>query len=77
MPYVFADTPLMVGGTAAQDLDDPTEAVKQLREIGRNRWPTASEADQFERALTDPTNSVLARKAVPRPQPSTSYPFPR
>jgi hypothetical protein len=26
--------------------------------------------------LTDPANAALARRAVPRPAPSTSYPFP-
>jgi hypothetical protein len=74
---VFDVTPLVVGGAAAQDVDDPAEAVAQLRQIGRNRWPTASEADQFERALTDPANHVIARKAVPIPRATTSFPFSR
>jgi hypothetical protein len=29
----------------------PAEAVAQLRELGARKWPTASAADQFERAL--------------------------
>jgi hypothetical protein len=77
MPYVFADAPLQVGGAAAQDLDDPAEAVAQLQKLGQQKYPSSSASVQFERALTDPANAVLARRAVPRPQPSTSYPFPR
>jgi hypothetical protein len=76
-PLVADLTPLMVGDEAAQALDDPAEAVRQLREIGRNRWPTASEADQFERALTATENHKLARRAVPIPRAVTSFPFPR
>jgi hypothetical protein len=69
--------PTMVGGTAAQDLNDPAQAIAQLKELGARKWPTASEAQQFERALTAPENHALARKAVPRPQPTTSFPMPR
>jgi hypothetical protein len=77
MPFVADLTPAMVGGTAAQALDDPAEAIAQLKQLGARKWPTASEAQQFERALTSPENAALARRAVPRPQPTTSYPFPR
>jgi hypothetical protein len=77
MPFVFDDAPLMVGGTAAQDLNDPSEAIAQLRQIGRDRWPTASEAQQFANAMTDPKNAVLAAKAHRRPSPTTSFEFPR
>jgi hypothetical protein len=77
MPFVADLTPLQVGGAAAQNLDDPVEAIAQLRQIGRDRWPTASEADQFERALTATENHKLARRAVPIPRAVTSFPFPR
>jgi hypothetical protein len=54
-----------------------SEAYQQLLEIGRDKWPTASEAQQFARAMTDPKNAELARKAHKRPAPTTSYEFPR
>jgi hypothetical protein len=67
---------LQVGGEDV-NVNDPTEAIAQLKELGARKWPTAREPDQFERALTDPANAVLARRAVPRAQASTSYPFPK
>jgi hypothetical protein len=76
-PLVADLTPLQVGGAAAQALNDPSEAIAQLREIGRNRWPSASEAQAFAYAMTDPANAVLAAKAHRRPSPTTSYQFPR
>jgi hypothetical protein len=69
--------PQVVGGADAQNVDDPAEAVAQLKQLGARKWPTASEADQFERALCDPMNHKLARRAVPLPQATTNYPFPR
>jgi hypothetical protein len=77
MPFVADVTPVMVGGEDTRDLSDTSKAIEQLKELGARRWPTASAADQFERALTDPANHTLARRAVPIPQPTTSYPFPR
>jgi hypothetical protein len=77
MPFVATDLPSQAGGAAAQALDDPSAAIAQLREIGRNRWPSASEAAQFANAMTDPANAVLASKAHVRPRPTTSYEFPR
>jgi hypothetical protein len=77
MPFVADITPLMVGGEAAQDVDDPTEAIAQLKKLGRDKWPTASEAQQFANAFTDPANAALAQKAHRRPSPTTNYEFPR
>jgi hypothetical protein len=81
MPFIAADTPLMVGGVdAVREANDATEQSKayaQLQQIGRDRWPTASEAQQFANAMTDPKNAVLAAKAHVRPRPTTSYEFPR
>jgi hypothetical protein len=77
MPFVADITPVMVGGDAAQNVDNPAEAIEQLKQLGRDRWPSARASDQFERALTDPANAALARRAVPRPQPTTSFPWPR
>jgi hypothetical protein len=77
MPFVADLTPVMVGGAAAGDLSDESEAIAQLQQIGRDRWPTATEAQQFARAMTDPKNAVLTAKAHRRPSATTSYPFPR
>jgi hypothetical protein len=78
MPFFVAtDLPLQVGGAAAQNLDDPSEAIAQLKQLGRDRWPTASEAQQFANAMTDPANANLAAKAHVRPRPTTSYQMPR
>ena len=81
MPFQVDLQPLMVGGEANRGGDvnpnDPSEAIAQLKRLGRDKWPTASEAQQFERALTAPENHVLARRAVPIPRATTSFPFPR
>jgi hypothetical protein len=76
MPFVMDDTPLQVGGEDAQ-ADNPAKAVAQLRQIGRDRWPSASEAQQFANAMTDPRNTAIAAKAHRRPSPTTSFAFPR
>jgi hypothetical protein len=77
MPFVANVEPLFVGGADTRDLSDTSKAIEQLKQLGARKWPTATEADQFEWALTDPANHVLARRAVPIPQATTSYPFPR
>jgi hypothetical protein len=81
MPFVADSTQLMVGGVdAMREANDATEQSKadaQLQQIGRDKWPTASEAQQFARAMTDPKNAVLAAKAHRRPSPTTSFEFPR
>jgi hypothetical protein len=77
MPFQVDVEPLVVGGADTRDLSDTSKAIEQLKALGARKWPSAKESDQFERALTDPANAVLARRAVPRPQPTTSYPFPK
>jgi hypothetical protein len=81
MPFVADLTPLVVGGIDAthEAVDDTesSEAYAQLQQIGRDKWPTASEAQQFANAFTDPANAELARKAHRRPAATTSFPFPR
>jgi hypothetical protein len=77
MPFQVDVEPLVVGGADTRDLSDESKAIAQLKQLGRDRWPTASESQQFERALIDPVNHKLARRAVPIPQPTTQYPFPR
>jgi hypothetical protein len=75
-PY-FDLKPMFVSGEDALDVDDPAKAIAQLTAIGRQKWPTAPEAEAFERAFTDPANAKLAAKAHRRPAPTTSYPWPR
>ena len=75
-PY-FDLRPQFVGGEDARDVDDPAKAVAQLQELGRQKWPSASEAEQFARAFDDPANAKLAAKAHRRPTPTTLYPFPK
>jgi hypothetical protein len=77
MPFVADITPLQVGGASAQNVGDPSEAIAQLKQLGRDRWPTATEAQQFANAFTDPANAALAQKAHRRPSATTSYEFPR
>jgi hypothetical protein len=81
MPFQVDLQPLMVGGEANRGGDvnpnDPSEAIAQLKQLGRDKWPTASEAQQFANAFTDPANAALAQKAHRRPSPTTSYEFPR
>jgi hypothetical protein len=70
---------VFVGGEATRDLSDESEAIAQLKELGRQKWPTASELQQFERALLDPKNAELTARAHRRPQATAanSFPFPR
>jgi hypothetical protein len=63
--------PIFVGDDVALDVDDPRKAVEQLKEQGRSRWPSASALEQFERALTDPENSELVRRAFATPTGSS------
>jgi hypothetical protein len=77
MPFVADLSPLVVGGETAQAVDDPSEAIAQLKQLGARKWPTATEAQQFANAFTDPVNATLAQKAHRRPAPTTSYEFPR
>jgi hypothetical protein len=72
----------VVGGEDARDVNDPKaalEAYARLQEIGRQKWPSASEAVQFTNAFTDPANRKLAAKAHRRPTPPAggAYPMPR
>jgi hypothetical protein len=77
MPFQVSLEPVQVGAEDAQAVNDPAKAIEQLKQLGADRWPTASAADQFERALTAPEYHKLARIAVPIPRATTSFPFPR
>jgi sulfite reductase alpha subunit-like flavoprotein len=71
----YFDLQLLVAD--AQNVDDPSKAIAQLKELGRQKWPTESEEQQFLNAFTDPANAELAAKAHRRPAATTVYPFPR
>jgi hypothetical protein len=77
MPFVADVTPVMVGGEDTRDLSDQSEAIAQLKQLGARKWPSASEAQQFANAFTDPVNRELAQKAHRRPSATTNYEFPR
>jgi hypothetical protein len=81
MPFVANVEPLMVGGVDATheaiNSTESSEAYAQLKQLGARKWPTATEAQQFANAFTDPVNAALARKAHVRPSATTSYEFPR
>jgi hypothetical protein len=77
MPFQVSLEPLVVGGEDTRDLSDESEAIKQLQKLGADKWPTATEAQQFANAFSDPKNAALAAKAHRRPAATTSYPFPR
>jgi len=81
MPFVADLTPLVVGTPAAMheavDDTESSEAYAQLKQLGARKWPTATEAQQFANAFSDPANAALAQKAHRRPPPTTSFPFPR
>ena len=49
----------------------PEAALAQLRAIGRQKWPTASEAQSFLNAITDVENADLVRRALARPTGSS------
>jgi hypothetical protein len=83
MPFVADFTPRVVSGEANRggdvDPNDPAEAIAQLKELGARKWPTASEAQQFANAFTDPVNKELAARAHRRPVAPAGgvYPMPR
>jgi hypothetical protein len=81
VPFVADLSPLQVGGFAAQDEainnTEQSEAYQQLLQIGKDRWPTASESQAFTNAISDPANAALANRALRRPSATTSYEFPR
>jgi len=56
------------------DVDDPAKAIAQLKELGRQKWPTASEAEQFLNAVTDAENAELIARALGRRAPTASSP---
>jgi hypothetical protein len=68
MPAYFDLKPVFVGDDAALDVNDPEDAIRQLEDLGRQKWPTENEAKQFANAFTDPANAKLAARAHRRPR---------
>jgi hypothetical protein len=81
MPFRVSLEPLQVGGVdamhEANDDTERSEAYRQLLRIGRDRWPSESEARQFSNSISDPANAALAAKALRRPSANSVYEFPR
>jgi hypothetical protein len=61
MPIVADLTPRV---TDELNVNDPEKALAQLRELGRQKWPSESEARQFLNAMTDSQNASLIRRAL-------------
>jgi len=57
------------------NVDESEAACKELAEIGKQRWPSLTRAQQFARAAE--TNPSLLAKAHRRPSPLSTFPFPK
>jgi hypothetical protein len=72
--------PVQVGGADAMDVDtDRSKAMLQLQALAeqqRQRSPTLTPAQAFERVFTDQANAELAARAHRRPAMTTNYSFP-
>jgi hypothetical protein len=72
MPLVNVDGVTLKPTTSTEtNVDDPAEALAQLRALGRQRWPSLSEAEAFIRALSDPENRDLVNLALSTPKGSS------
>jgi hypothetical protein len=70
----------VVGGPAAQDVNNATDAEQaraELMRIGRKQYPRLTENQVFEAALTDPRNAAITARLYQRPTPTSIYPMPR
>ena len=70
----------VVGGPAAQDVNDPADAEAaraELMRIGRKQYPRLTENQIFEAAFSDPRNAAIVARIYHRPLPSSIYPMPR
>jgi hypothetical protein len=69
----------VVGGPAAQDVDNATEAEQaraELMRIGRQQYPRRTENEVFEMAFSDPRNATTVARLYQRPTPTSIYPLP-
>jgi hypothetical protein len=70
----------VVGGPAAQDVNNATEAEAaraELMRIGRKQWPRLTENQAYEQAFSDPRNATIVSRLYQRPTPTSIYPMPR
>jgi hypothetical protein len=70
---------MVVGGSAAQDVNSATDAEAaraELMRIGRKQYPRSSENEVFERAFSDPRNATIVARLYQRPTPTSIYPMP-
>jgi hypothetical protein len=54
-----------------QNVDDASEALAQLRQIARDRWPNETEAQAFLNVMTTAEYGDLIHRALARPTGST------
>jgi hypothetical protein len=69
----------VVGGQAAQDVNNATEAEQaraELMRIGRKQWPRLTEQAAYEQAFSDPRNATIVARLYQRPTPTSIYPLP-
>ena len=71
MPLVNVKPPGKPVYTTETDPVSPDAALAQLRAIGRQRWPNASESQSFINAVTDPNNAALVTAALGPPSGSS------
>jgi hypothetical protein len=67
---VFDLSPVVVGATQAQDVDNATAAVRateEIQRIGREKFPFLSADQQFARVFEDSKYAALAAQAHQRP----------
>jgi hypothetical protein len=59
---------------------DAAQAYRKLEKLAdreRAADPRLTSAQAFSKVFTDPANAELATRAAPRPQATTSFPYPR
>jgi len=71
MPLANVTVPTKPVFVTETDPVSPEAALAQLRVIGRNRWPSLSEAESFLRVVTDPEYQGLVTVALRTPTGST------
>jgi len=64
LPLMITE-PVQVGGAAAQDVDDPTDALAHLQKLAdeqRRRAPEFTKEQAFAKVYSDPNNAPLVAK---------------
>jgi len=72
MPLVNVDNVTLTPQYVTEaDPNSAEKALAQLKALGRQKWPTLSEAQAFLNAVTDPENAPLVRAALHVPTGSS------